>query len=238
MRDEYKGYREWKQWGKFGRVSAAEAGYFRRELRRLPPLAGQSVLEIGFGRGNFLKFASDQRAEVYGTELIPELLADARESGFRVSETHELFADPQSLGSFDLVLAFDVIEHLDKADLQEFFAAVQRLLKPGGTFLARFPNGHSPFGRLYQYGDLTHKSIISGRGIEHLAALTGFELVEVRNPRMQFVGNPLVWTAQVLQRGLRDFVEIVVGYTYFNRRLPLDPNLVAHLQKPAAGISS
>jgi len=171
---------------------------------------------------------------VQGTEHIPELLTQARAAGFEVSGTPELIGAPQNRGSFDLVVAFDLIEHLEQGELPGFFAAVHALLKPGGAFLTRFPNGHSPFGRLYQYGDLTHKSVIGAGTIEHLAAVTGFEIVEMRNPRMAFVANPLLWVPQVLQRGLRNLTEMTLGYIYFNRRLPLDPNLVAHLQKPGA----
>lgn len=233
MRDEYAGYRDWKHWHEFGKLSAVDARYFRRELRQLPPLAGMRVLEVGFGNGNFLAFARDSGAEVYGTEMIPELVALAAQAGFKVLGDQELFVDKKLAGSFDLVMAFDVIEHLDKEELKAFFAGVHGLLKPAGAFLARFPNGHSPFGRFYQYGDLTHKSVIGARTIEHLAMLSGFSVVEVRNPRIQFLDNPLLRAVQVVQRGLRNLVEMVFGYTYFNRRLPLDQNLVAHLvRKP------
>jgi len=231
MRDEYAGYSDWKQWRDFGALSASDTRYFRRELQSLMPLTGKQVLEVGFGNGAFLSFARSEGAEVQGTEAIPGLIATARKAGFEVGRSKALLGARKNAGRFDAVVAFDVIEHMDKDELVDFFSAVHMVLKPGGTFIARFPNGHSPFGRFYQYGDITHKTVISGRLIDHLAALTGFSVIEVRNPRTQFLDNPLLRAVQVLQRGLRNLVEIVLGYTYYNRRLPLDLNLTAHLVK-------
>src|SRR5579872_5167424 len=116
MRDEYAGYRDWKHWQDFGKLSTVDARYFRRELRKLPPLSGMRVLEVGFGNGNFLAFARDQGAEVCGTEMIPELAALATRAGFKVLGEQEVFADKGLADSFDLVVAFDVIEHLDKEE--------------------------------------------------------------------------------------------------------------------------
>ena len=234
MNDEYRNYREWKHWQEFGVLAPSQARYLARELSMLAPFAGKRILEVGFGNGNVLRFAKERGAEVWGTEMIPELLQAARAAGFQVSDGADLFGIKRHAGSFDAVLAFDVLEHMDKDELVRFFGTVQALLKPGGVFLARFPNGDSPFGRRYQHGDLTHKTAIGSRLVEHLAAVSGFRVAAVRNPRTEFLGNPLVAAAQVLQRGLRNLVEMGLGYTFFNRRVPMDQNLVAHLVKHSA----
>ncbi|HEY1773214.1 MAG TPA: class I SAM-dependent methyltransferase [Gammaproteobacteria bacterium] len=234
MDDDYRNYVDWKQWKSFGKLSSAQARYFARELSMLQPLRGKCILEIGFGNGGFLSFVRAQGAEVRGTEMIPELVLAARQAGFDVSDGSAMLQGKKHAGSFDAVVAFDVLEHMDKDELTGFFSAVHGLLKPDGVFLARFPNGDSPFGRRYQNGDLTHKTAIGSRLIEHLAAVSGFRVVTVRNPRTEFLDNPLVKLVQLLQRGLRNLVEMGFGYLYFNRRLPLDQNLLAHLVKRAA----
>jgi SAM-dependent methyltransferase len=231
MDDEYRNYTDWKQWRGFGKLPASQERYFARELAMLRPLRGKRILEIGFGNGGFLSFARAQGAEVHGTEMIPELVQAARQAGFDVSDGSAILQGKKHAGSFDAVVAFDVLEHMDKDELAEFFGAVHALLKPDGAFLARFPNGDSPFGRRYQNGDLTHKTAIGSGLIEHLAAVSGFRMVAVRNPRTEFLDNPLMKLGQFLQRGLRNLVEMGFGYLYFNRRLPLDQNLVAHLVK-------
>lgn len=235
MKEEYRNYRDWKHWDDFGSLTPSQARYLRRELSMLRPLAGKRILEVGFGNGNFLRFARDNGAEVQGTEMIPELVEAARKAGFHVSDGSDVLGVRSRAGSFDAVVAFDVLEHMDKDELVQFFGAVHAQLKPGGVFLARFPNGDSPFGRRYQNGDLTHKTAIGSRLVEHLAAVSGFRVVAVRNPRTEFLSNPLVAAAQLLQRGLRNLVEMGLGYLFFNARVPMDQNLVAHLSKRTAG---
>lgn len=234
MQGEYRNYQDWKQWQDFGSLPPSQARYFARELAMLGPLRGQRILEIGFGNGSFLRFAQQRGGEVQGTEVIPELLQAARDAGFQVSESATLFRDARSAGSFDAVVAFDVIEHIGRDELPGFFAAVNGLLKPGGSFVARFPNGDSPFGRRYQHGDLTHKSVIGSGMVAHLAAMSGFQVQAVRNPRTEYLGNPLLVAAQLLQRGLRSLVEMGLGYLFFSRRVPMDQNLLAHLVKAPA----
>jgi 2-polyprenyl-3-methyl-5-hydroxy-6-metoxy-1,4-benzoquinol methylase len=231
VQGEYSNYQDWKGWKDFGVLTPSRARYFARELAVLGPLRNKRILEIGFGNGSFLRFAQAQGSEVTGTEVIPELLRAARDAGFQVSESPALFGDRSQAGSFDAVVAFDVIEHIGIDALPGFFAAVNGVLKPGGTFVARFPNGDSPFGRRYQHGDLTHKTVIGAGMVTHLAATSGFTVAVVRNPRTEYLGNPLVQLAQLLQRGLRSLVEMGLGYLFFSRRVPMDQNLLAQLVK-------
>lgn len=234
MRDEYSNYQDWKDWKDFGALTPSKARYFARELAVLKPLKAKRILEIGFGNGSFLRFAQERGGEVQGTEVIPALLQAARDAGFSASEGAALFGDARQAGSFDAVVAFDVIEHIGMDELPGFFAAVNGLLKPGGVFVARFPNGDSPFGRRYQHGDLTHKTVIGAGMVTHLAAMSGFHVQTVRNPRTEYLSNPLLAGAQLLQRGLRSLVEMGLGYLFFSRRVPMDQNLLAQLVKRAA----
>ena len=238
MNGEYRHYQDWKHWNDFGALAPSQARYFARELAMLEPLRGKRILEVGFGNGNFLRFARERGAEVLGTEVIPELLQAARDAGFEVSGSEAVFGSQRDAGRFDAVVAFDVIEHLEKDELPGFFAAVHRVLKPGGAFVARFPNGDSPFGRRYQHGDLTHKTVIGAGMVQHLAAMSGFTVVAVRNPRTEFLGNPLLALAQLVQRGLRSLLEMGFGYLFYSRRVPMDQNLLAHLVKRAAPVTA
>src|SRR4029453_16158704 len=111
---------------------------------------------------------------VAGIEVSAEMRDAARRHGFVALDTSlsELAA---TSATYDLVVAFDVSEHWDTAELMQNFAHVRDLLAPGGLFLARFPNGQSPFGRAFQHGDFTHKSTLTTYKIEYLATLTGLE---------------------------------------------------------------
>lgn len=234
--DPYAGYTEWKRWDGVFRASDKDARYYAAELREFP-LAGKRVLEIGFGNGSFLAWARSEGADASGIELNADMREAARRNGFLA------FAEPLSElaaqdRSYDLVAAFDVLEHWDASELIDNFRSIRALLVDGGIFLARFPNGQSPFGRAYQHGDFSHKSTLTTYKIEYLAAVCGFEIARIANPcrvpsRPGALGAFRQWW--LAQRRRR--IERTIARLYGIRRLPLDPNLVAVLRKPASNAS-
>jgi SAM-dependent methyltransferase len=234
--DPYAGYASWKGWDGAFAPSDRKRRYFAAEFRDLP-LGGKRVLEIGFGNGEFLAFAKGEGAEVAGIEISAAAREAARRHGFEALDASlaELAASGRR---FDLVVAFDVLEHWDFAELVANFRAIRALLADGGRFVARFPNGHSPFGRIYQNGDFSHKSALSTYKIEYLASLTDLGIVRVDNARrVPSRPGPLasVWHGWLAFRRRR--YERSIARLYGIRRLPLDPNLVAVLEKRGAAES-
>lgn len=227
----YERYADWKGWkGEFA-INSKDARYFAAEFAGLP-VAGREVLEIGFGNGNFLAWARQQGAKVTGLEINPDMLAAAEKLGYpaRKAELPALAAEGQR---YDLIVAFDVLEHWSYDELFENFRAIPTLLNPGGHLLARFPNGHSPFGRVYQYGDFTHHSVLSRYRIEYLAAATGLEIVRIADARRLSSKPGLLRTLRHHWLGWqRRKLERHIARLYGTPRLPLAPNLVAVLRRP------
>lgn len=234
--DGYEGYAEWKGWhGEFA-VSRRDARYFEAEFHDLP-LAGKRGLEVGFGDGRFMAWAKAQGATVEGLEINPGMLAAAANHGF-VARNASLGELADAGERYDLVVAFDVLEHWTTDELIANFRAVATLLRPGGRFLARFPNGHSPFGRVYQYGDFSHRSVLSCYKISYLAMLSGLDVIRIADAR-RVSSRPGAlralrhrWMAWQRKR-----IERRVARLYGTPRLPLGPNLVAVLGKPGQGAS-
>ncbi|HEY2396266.1 MAG TPA: class I SAM-dependent methyltransferase [Rudaea sp.] len=226
----YDGYTRWKGWQGEFEAGDRDARYFAAELDGID-LSGKRVLEIGFGNGNFLAWARSRNAEVIGTEIIDALVAQACNKGYdaRAASLLTLLASGQQ---FDLVVAFDVFEHWPKDELVANLRLLHTLLARDGLLLARFPNGHSPFGRVYQHGDLTHVTALSSSSIAQLALMTGFSVERLGNARRVPARRGL-WT--VLKHHWRRFrrarIEIALGKLYGFGRLPLDPNLSALLRK-------
>lgn len=230
--DCYEAYAQWKRWDGTFEVSVRDARYFAAEFRETP-LRDQRVLEIGFGNGSFLAWAKSEGAQICGLEINPDMLAAAARHGYpaRDASLAELVAEG---ATYDLIVAFDVIEHWDTDELIANFRHVAALLADGGRFLARFPNGHSPFGRIYQHGDFTHKSVISHYKIGYLATLSQLDVVRVSNMR-RVSSRPGVLRA-LRHRWMalrRAWTERSLARLYGTDRLPLDPNLVAVLRKRA-----
>jgi cyclopropane fatty-acyl-phospholipid synthase-like methyltransferase len=226
----YGGYAQWKQWDGDFQASDRDARYFAAEFSGIA-LSGKRVLEIGFGNGSFLAWAKAQGASVAGTEIDEAMLGRAREKGF-VALPPALDALAAGAQRFDIIVAFDVFEHWHKQALIENLKCIAALLETDGLVLARFPNGHSPFGRVHQHGDITHQTALSKSSIEQLAGMTGFSVVRVSNAASVPVRRDL-WSAlkHRWRQRQRARIEVRIGKLYGIGRLPLDPNLTAVLRK-------
>jgi len=91
------------------------------------------VLDYGCGRGEVITFARSQGYEFFGTDR--DAPASERPEFFRpISGTTIQFED----NSFDVVISNQVFEHVQ--DPPAALREIARVLKPGGTFLALFPD--------------------------------------------------------------------------------------------------
>jgi SAM-dependent methyltransferase len=110
-------------------------------LARVPYLqTPRRILEIGSGMGALVHELIKKGHHVTGTEVNPEYMDYAqKEYGIELvsinTETTKLpFAD----ASFDVVVSFDVFEHIP--DTKGHIAEVKRVLAPGGKYLVCTPN--------------------------------------------------------------------------------------------------
>jgi SAM-dependent methyltransferase len=221
----YEHYASWKSWdggSAEGRPYAHEQ--FEQELARFSLPADASILEVGFGAGWFLDWAKDRGFRVVGTEINPALVDSAAERGHTAMLGHPRDLTGCADARFDLVVLFDVLEHLTPNEIIEMFEAIAAMLTPEGKVLARFPNGVSPFGRYRQYGDATHVTVLSGATVHQLATVAGLSLLgEFNAARNRLAGGGAGALKKRLAYWLRDILQPLIGYTYFGRNVPLDP---------------
>ena len=104
-------------------------------LRELGDLAGRRVLDAGCGGGLVARELAAAGAEVVGVDRSLGSLGVARRAtngGFHPAQGR-LERLPFAAGSFDAVVAADVLEHLP--DLPAAVAELARVLAPGGSFV-------------------------------------------------------------------------------------------------------
>src|SRR3989344_5688687 len=116
-------------------------GSFGRVLQTNFPKAGRerrSILDIGCGGGSTLVAAQDHFGTFSGVDIVDERRSDLpiRVDFSKVDLNFEKL--PFSDSCFDMVTAFQTIEHLENP----FFIMreVKRVLKPGGFFMLSVPN--------------------------------------------------------------------------------------------------
>ena len=116
--------------------------HYHRYLWARHLATGARVLDVGSGEGFGAALLSDAAASVTGIDIAADAVEHARANyeapnlDFRVGSAADLsaFAD----GAFDLVVAFEVIEHVAEQDA--VIAGISRVLAPGGRLVISTPD--------------------------------------------------------------------------------------------------
>ena len=220
----YQSYDTWKNWSD---ETTVQADRLKKELKRAGIAPGAALLEIGFGSGGFLDWAREEGYRVRGIEQVESLIFSAQAKGHDVYHDDDTFSaiEPNSI---DAVIAFDVLEHMDVKGLFSFFAKAKNVLISGGRIIVRVPNCASPYGFVYQFGDLTHLTPLSENSFRQLAISSGFSVQGVYPAAETLTGpgGPLLRSAVFL---LRDLHSVIVSYLYFGKRHIMTPAITAVL---------
>jgi len=116
----------------------------QRALATLPPLPAPAVTaDIGAGAGHFARLLAARYAEVYALDAFePEGLPN--NVVFRQADLNAGW--PLADGTVDLLVALEVVEHLENP--RHFFREIARALRPGGYGFVSTPNNHALFSLL------------------------------------------------------------------------------------------
>nr|WP_246429706.1 methyltransferase domain-containing protein [Prosthecomicrobium pneumaticum] len=104
----------------------------------------RTVLDLGCGVGYGTALLGARAARIEGLDHDPATIAEAERHyggadriAFRVGDATAL---PYAAASFDLVVAFEIIEHVDAPAQQRLVAEIRRVLRPGGLAIVSTPN--------------------------------------------------------------------------------------------------
>ena len=228
IEDISQNYTAWKKWPLDFSYSEDDYEYYSREFHDFI-IPGSKIIEIGFGNGGFLKYAEELGAQVIGIEIDDEILINAKNKGYTVYKN--LDEVPNSLlKSIDLVVALDVFEHLSSEAIIKTLADSATLLRQGGRLIVRAPNGVSPFGRINQYGDCTHRTVITPLKMDQFCSNLPLVIEIVRNPA-RVLGTGTIRLKRIIQHYLRDLMNFIIQKIYEMYPLPFDTNIVIILKK-------
>jgi len=154
--------------------------YFKRLLKYLPDNKSTRVLDLGCGYGVWLYWLKQAGYDcLEGVDRSPEQVEAAHSLGLDFVkqadiQDHLSHRKPESC---DVVLAFDVLEHLGKEEALQFADQVFRALTPGGLFILHLPNGEGFLSGSIAYGDFTHELILNRHSLGQLLRCAGFSQI-------------------------------------------------------------
>ncbi|MEO8581124.1 MAG: class I SAM-dependent methyltransferase [Patescibacteria group bacterium] len=113
----------------------------------------KKVLEIGCSIGAACQLLSERGFKVTGSDISSYAIKGAKKVVPKVAfEVLDIETSKKYQNTFDVIFAFEVIEHL--GDLDAAFANIYRMLKKGGVFIASTPYPYS-----YVFIDKTHINV-------------------------------------------------------------------------------
>lgn len=190
-------------------LAAAQQAKLDHICRKLNLKSGERFLDVGAGWGGLLLWAAEHHGvdatgitlsrnqHAYVTRLIEQKGLGSRVRihliDYRKLDTHQPFDKIASVGMF---------EHVGRAQLEDYFGALRRLLRPGGLVL----NHGITAGGVYNpqlghgMGDFIEKYIFPGGELTHIGhvmthmANGGLEALDVENLRPHYARTLWAWS--------------------------------------------
>jgi len=188
----------------------------RRFSRFLPENRSARILDLACGAGHLLYcLQKEGYNNARGIDVSPEQVEVAAKRGVRNVEQADLFdylANRSS--SFDMITAFDVIEHLNKQEVLEFLDMINDALVPGGRVLVGTVNALSLLGSGIVWCTFTHEQGFTAGSLSEVLRVCKFDDVAVfgEEPIVHDVRSAIragLW--RVLRAALKFYVNVERG---------------------------
>jgi SAM-dependent methyltransferase len=161
--------------------------YVDRELSRDAPF-----LDLGCGRGEFLRILRDVGIDGVGVDVNPDPLRRLQAEGFTVVERDLVAFLQDETRMFSGAAVLQVAEHLAPEQIERMLALIAPRLVPGAPLFVETPNPLSPFALGVFHTDSTHVNPIPPERMRYSIEAAGFErtltLFQARIPEGQFAG--------------------------------------------------
>jgi len=150
---------------------AARQRFYLPFLRDVPG----SVLDVGCGRGEFLRLLKSEGIPAAGIETNPIAAGQCRKDGLDVREGDGIAAlAVVPAGSLGAVTAFQVVEHWPPESIFAFLREARRALAPGGVLVAETINVDSLSAWRAFFLDPSHIRPVPPELLRFLAEAAGF----------------------------------------------------------------
>jgi 2-polyprenyl-3-methyl-5-hydroxy-6-metoxy-1,4-benzoquinol methylase len=147
----------------------------------LPINKNIDCLDVACGSGLFLySLKTLGYKNIKGVDRSAEQIKIARNFCSSVQIIDAIVFLNKNKNKFDLITAFDIIEHFKKDEILKFIEAIYFALKPGGRLILQTPNADSPFFGAVRYGDFTHEISLTPKSLAQVLSIYGFSKFEAQ----------------------------------------------------------
>jgi SAM-dependent methyltransferase len=217
-------YERYLSSGSFGAIPqneqdlAPQLTILRDLVRRFfPDDRSAAILDLGCGNGVLLLAARQQGyLQLSGVDGSAEQVAIAHRIGINEVREGDIFAELTQTASAakDVIITYDVIEHLTKPALLRLMAEVRRVLRAGGRWIIHAPNAESPFFGRIRYGDFTHELAFTRKSLSAVLRAGGFvDVICVEDAPIPHGLKSVIRLAlwKLLRMGIRFFIAVETG---------------------------
>jgi cyclopropane fatty-acyl-phospholipid synthase-like methyltransferase len=163
-------------------VLTIQLRYYSKLIERfIPKDKNIKILELGCGFGGFIyALKSYGYRNILGIDVIPQCCNFVSKK-FNVkvicSDILDYFSKKGIKEQYDVIAAFDVIEHFEKGEIVKIMLYIYEALKENGIFIMRVPYGGSLRGLYIRYSGFTHETAFTELSINELFRVIGFKEV-------------------------------------------------------------
>jgi len=156
-------------------------------------------LDIGCGRGEFLKLLKENKNEAIGIDINEIEVKTLKQQNFNVEHIDMIKYLQNTLTTFSSISALQVIEHIDYDVLKSFISLAYKKLEKNGIIFLETINPHNKVAFNSFYMDETHKRPLPPEMVAFLLQYIGFKDVK------------FIYTSP-MPKGFRDCYDVRMNY--------------------------
>ncbi len=195
-------------------------------LPHLPDEKTTPILEVGCGKGDFLRFLIEEGyTNILGVDIGREQVEYCRthvtESVLLIDDLREFLNQHKS--QFGCIVMIDVLEHIPRSDLLEIGRALWEGLRgKGDRLIVKTLNAANPMASLIFFSDLTHEFMFSEVSLRQWCLASGFSNVDF------FPGSlPRKGLRRWLRLSLQKLLFLWYRIQYYANYVHLDHNILS-----------
>jgi 2-polyprenyl-3-methyl-5-hydroxy-6-metoxy-1,4-benzoquinol methylase len=226
----YQNYIQFKKWSLFFSYSRQEEVFYKKIFNEIT-IQNKNFLDFGYGAGSLLAWAHENKAYIFGVEIQKDLLRIAKKKYGNLSLNFVNNIVKINNVKFDIVTIFNVLEHQDLKEIKISIKKVYACMSNNGILVITLPNCQSPAGLINQFGDPTHKSMLSGPIMQDILLSEGFYAVTYKSKPIQESTNFFKRTIKKLTIPIQMLFIIIFKITFSIGNAPLGPDIVIYATK-------